>query len=493
VAGGQRTAAAQRALAPAQVKMEGDDDDFDDLDGPDAVKIDAEEEELDLYGDIMGTEAEKDAGSGEKKDDDGDAIDLYDDILDSGSAKTPASQSEGSGHAQAGAPAASSMAPNPSAQNTLSQPPDVKKKGKFIDPLSHDPLLASFKTPETVTAIFLGLFKWWTTDKKILEVCESVGVNDVKRIKIEIDPINGRSKGYALVELGSEASRQKLKDELPKFEDKTAEIKGLVVDNYHPHQAHQFEARLGIAPGIRKGPNGAPLLADPSRMVGGAGPIGPPPGRRGRGNGNGNGRPNNGRPNSGPRPPMDGRNFGPGGHMNDMGMGGPGMGMMGGMPQRGMMMNPMMGNGGMMNQFGMQMGNGMMNQYGMPNQGMMPGMGGGMNPYGMPNQGMMQQGQFGGYEEGYGYDEQGGTGGGRPKRSRGGGSKSGDGKRPRSDRDRERKGGRDRDRDRDRNRDRDRRREGGSRKDKDREGRDRSKDRKKDGEGSGGGGDRDPE
>ena len=41
----------------------------------------------------------------------------------------------------------------------------------------------------------------------------------------------------------------------------------LVVDNYHPHQAHQFEARLGIAPGIRKGPNGAPLLADPSRMV----------------------------------------------------------------------------------------------------------------------------------------------------------------------------------------------------------------------------------
>lgn len=191
--------------------------------GPDAVKIDAEEEELDLYGDIMGTEAEKvpiaeappattastfsmrgmvrgsrgagcalrkparflawlagpplagglprlscsyrtpcliawallvpcqDAGSGEMKDDDGDAIDLYDDILDSGSAKTPASQSEGSGHAQAGAPAASSMAPNPSAQNTLSQPPDVKKKGKFIDPLSHDPLLASFKTPETVT------------------------------------------------------------------------------------------------------------------------------------------------------------------------------------------------------------------------------------------------------------------------------------------------------------------------------------------------------
>ena len=34
---------------------------------------------------------------------------------------------------------------------------------------------------------------------------------------------------YALVELGSEASRQKLKDELPKFEDKTAEIKGCVL------------------------------------------------------------------------------------------------------------------------------------------------------------------------------------------------------------------------------------------------------------------------
>jgi cleavage and polyadenylation specificity factor subunit 6/7 len=46
---------------------------------------------------------------------------------------------------------------------------------------------------------------WWTTDIDILSAVKEVGLGDVKCLKFFENRTNGQSKGYALIELSSEA------------------------------------------------------------------------------------------------------------------------------------------------------------------------------------------------------------------------------------------------------------------------------------------------
>lgn len=60
---------------------------------------------------------------------------------------------------------------------------------------AHDPLLASARPPNTQAALFVGHFNWWTLDSELLALCTSCGVDDVTRVCIVTDPLNGCSKG----------------------------------------------------------------------------------------------------------------------------------------------------------------------------------------------------------------------------------------------------------------------------------------------------------
>ncbi|XP_029438110.1 cleavage and polyadenylation specificity factor subunit 7 [Rhinatrema bivittatum] len=65
-------------------------------------------------------------------------------------------------------------------------------------------------------AVYVGNFFWWTTDRELTEVIQSVGVNDVVELKFAENRANGQSKGYAEVVVASENSVHKLLERLPK-------------------------------------------------------------------------------------------------------------------------------------------------------------------------------------------------------------------------------------------------------------------------------------
>lgn len=88
---------------------------------------------------------------------------------------------------------------------------------ELADPLYLDPLSADRKTPLTQAAIFLGNFSYWTTDQKLWDIIASIGITDVTRVNIHMDKKTGKSKGYGIIEFGSEISANKCINELPKL------------------------------------------------------------------------------------------------------------------------------------------------------------------------------------------------------------------------------------------------------------------------------------
>jgi cleavage and polyadenylation specificity factor subunit 6/7 len=66
-------------------------------------------------------------------------------------------------------------------------------------------------------SIYVGNLPWWTTDVQLANAIVNLGMKDLKGIKFYENRVNGQSKGYALVEFGSEVSCHLVANKLPKL------------------------------------------------------------------------------------------------------------------------------------------------------------------------------------------------------------------------------------------------------------------------------------
>jgi len=67
-------------------------------------------------------------------------------------------------------------------------------------------------------SIYVGNLTWWTSDQDVIEAISSVGVTDVSDVKFYENRANGQSKGFCVVNLGSDNSFRTVIDKLPKVE-----------------------------------------------------------------------------------------------------------------------------------------------------------------------------------------------------------------------------------------------------------------------------------
>ena len=65
---------------------------------------------------------------------------------------------------------------------------------------------------------YIGNLTWWTTDADISDSVASIGVTDFIEVKFYENRINGQSKGFCSVYVGSETSLRLLMDQMPKKE-----------------------------------------------------------------------------------------------------------------------------------------------------------------------------------------------------------------------------------------------------------------------------------
>jgi hypothetical protein len=63
---------------------------------------------------------------------------------------------------------------------------------------------------------YIGGLNWWTTDKDVSDALVLVGINDLLDVKFYENKINGQSKGFASVVVGSDASFRSIMDKMPK-------------------------------------------------------------------------------------------------------------------------------------------------------------------------------------------------------------------------------------------------------------------------------------
>ncbi|XP_032233037.1 cleavage and polyadenylation specificity factor subunit 6 isoform X2 [Nematostella vectensis] len=156
--------------------------------------------------------------------------------------------------------------------------------------------------------LYVGNLTWWTTDQQLTEALQECGVTDLINIKFFDNRTNGQSKGFAMIELGSDKSIEMVTERLPKFD---IEGQNPVVTPATKQHLHEFEAQhRAKAPGTAFQGGG-----DPYQGVPGGPGFGPPGFDRGRGfRGGFRGR-------GAPRPGM-GRGF----EHGEMGRGGPWMG-----------------------------------------------------------------------------------------------------------------------------------------------------------------------
>eukprot|EP00095_Tigriopus_kingsejongensis_P008982 maker-scaffold570_size134912-snap-gene-0.12 protein:Tk08982 transcript:maker-scaffold570_size134912-snap-gene-0.12-mRNA-1 annotation:"cleavage and polyadenylation specificity factor subunit 7" len=66
--------------------------------------------------------------------------------------------------------------------------------------------------------MYVGNLTWWTTDQDMADAIMSVGINDFIEVKFHENRVNGQSKGFCCVSLGSEPSMKALMEKLPKKE-----------------------------------------------------------------------------------------------------------------------------------------------------------------------------------------------------------------------------------------------------------------------------------
>jgi RNA recognition motif-containing protein len=85
---------------------------------------------------------------------------------------------------------------------------------------------------------YVGNLTWWTTDKDLFDAITSLAITDIIEIKFYENKINGQSKGFASVTVGSDQSFRTIMDKLPKSQLNGQEP---IVTNYNRHYLNQFE------------------------------------------------------------------------------------------------------------------------------------------------------------------------------------------------------------------------------------------------------------
>ncbi|CAF0873105.1 unnamed protein product [Didymodactylos carnosus] len=65
-------------------------------------------------------------------------------------------------------------------------------------------------------SLYVGQLTWWTTDQGLSDIIQSLGINDLLEIKFHENRVNGQSKGFAVVTVGSESSSRIIGEKLPK-------------------------------------------------------------------------------------------------------------------------------------------------------------------------------------------------------------------------------------------------------------------------------------
>lgn len=87
---------------------------------------------------------------------------------------------------------------------------------------------------------YVGNLTWWTTDQDLTESIQALGITDLIEIKFYENKVNGQSKGFAVVTVGSDAAFRTLMDRLPK---KDIHGQAPVVTYFSKHHLNQFEAQ----------------------------------------------------------------------------------------------------------------------------------------------------------------------------------------------------------------------------------------------------------
>jgi len=122
---------------------------------------------------------------------------------------------------------------------------------------------------------YIGNLTWWTTDADISDSVASIGVTDFIEVKFYENRINGQSKGFCSVYVGSETSLRLLMDQMPK-----KELHGQKPEVTYATKAAlaQFESQSKTrAPGPPPG-QGPPGTLPPGMPPNGARMPGIPPG-----------------------------------------------------------------------------------------------------------------------------------------------------------------------------------------------------------------------
>ncbi|CAF3716741.1 unnamed protein product [Rotaria sordida] len=67
-------------------------------------------------------------------------------------------------------------------------------------------------------SLYVGQLTWWTTDADLADTIHDIGVIDLLEVKFHENRVNGQSKGFAVVTVGSEASSRILLEKISKRE-----------------------------------------------------------------------------------------------------------------------------------------------------------------------------------------------------------------------------------------------------------------------------------
>jgi cleavage and polyadenylation specificity factor subunit 6/7 len=67
-------------------------------------------------------------------------------------------------------------------------------------------------------SLYIGQLTWWTTDTDLADTIHELGITDLLEVKFHENRVNGQSKGFAAVTVGSEASSRILLEKMPKRE-----------------------------------------------------------------------------------------------------------------------------------------------------------------------------------------------------------------------------------------------------------------------------------
>ncbi|KAK2853978.1 hypothetical protein Q5P01_006639 [Channa striata] len=67
-------------------------------------------------------------------------------------------------------------------------------------------------------SLYVGNFSWWTSDKDLITMAQTLGVKDITDIKFAENKVNGQSRGFAEVVVTSEESLKILLEKIPQCE-----------------------------------------------------------------------------------------------------------------------------------------------------------------------------------------------------------------------------------------------------------------------------------